>query len=59
MEPKILVTGDYWHSDFKHVLSGFDAVTLVPFEKIVDLLDRSMSILWWSHNHAVISIQAN
>lgn len=47
MEPKILITGDYWHSDFKHVLSGFDAVTLVPFEKIVNgaLVDTNLVVI--------------
>lgn len=32
--PPILVTGHYWHRDFKRFLAGFDQVTLMPIEKI-------------------------
>ncbi len=32
---KILLTGDYWHPDFRQIVSSFEApVTLVPIEKI-------------------------
>jgi CheY-like chemotaxis protein len=34
MVRNILVTGDYWNPDFKSFLTGFDAVTLVPIQKI-------------------------
>jgi len=31
---KILLTGNYWHSDFQSIVSGFDVpITLVPIEK--------------------------
>lgn len=45
MEPKILVTGDYWHRDFKQFLSGFDAVTLVPMDKILNLSSESIDLV--------------
>ena len=33
--PQLLVTGDYWHSDFRRVFSNLDApATMVPLEQI-------------------------
>ncbi len=34
MERNILVTGDYWHRDFKSFLAGVDQVTLIPVDRI-------------------------
>ena len=34
MERNILVTGDYWHRDFKPFLAGVDRVTLTPVNRI-------------------------
>ncbi len=34
MDLRILVTGDYWHRDFRQLLTGFEAVTLVQINKI-------------------------
>ncbi len=34
MERNILVTGDYWHRDFKSFLAGVDQVTLIPVNRI-------------------------
>ena len=45
MEPKILVTGDYWHRDFSQFLSGFDTVTLVPIDKILNLSHESADLV--------------
>lgn len=45
MEPKIFVTGDYWHRDFRKFLSGFDAVTLVPMDKILNLSHEAVDLV--------------
>ena len=43
---KALVTGDFWHSDFKSVLSQFEVpVTLVPFEKAKTLADSNFDLV--------------
>lgn len=45
-DPIILVTGDFWHSDFKSILAGFEVpVTLVPFEKAKTLADSSFDLV--------------
>lgn len=45
-EHKILVTGDFWHSDFQSFLAGFEVpVTLVPFEKIKTIVDDSFDLV--------------
>ena len=45
---KVLLTGDYWHSDFRAVLTSMDCVTtLVPTEKLSDehLSDASLDLM--------------
>ncbi len=42
---QVLVTGDYWHQDFQHILSGFDAVTLVQIDKIDRLADQTFDLV--------------
>jgi hypothetical protein len=42
---QVLVTGDYWHQDFQHILSGFDAVTLVQIDKIDRLTDQTFDLV--------------
>ena len=40
--PQLLVSGDYWHSDFRGVFSTLDApATMVPLEKIASLPSSS------------------
>ena len=43
---KILVTGDFWHSDFQKIISKFDVpVTLVPFDKVETVVDQSYDLV--------------
>ena len=45
---KVLITGDYWHSDFRSLLPSMDCVTtLVPTEKLTDvhLTDASFDLI--------------
>jgi hypothetical protein len=43
---KILLTGDYWHQDFQHIVSGFGVpVTLVPIEKVETVSDSSFDLI--------------
>lgn len=43
---KVLVTGDFWHSDFQSVLSQFEVpVTLVPFEKAKTLAGSNFNLV--------------
>lgn len=45
-EHKILVTGDFWHSDFQTILAGFEVpVTLVPFEKAKTIVDDRFDLV--------------
>ncbi len=43
---KILVTGDFWHSDFQKIISKFDVpVTLVPFAKVETVVDQNYDLV--------------
>ena len=43
---KILFTGDFWHSDFRSVVSGFEVpTTLVPIEKIATVGDSAFDLV--------------
>ena len=43
---KILVTGDFWHTDFQKVVSKFDVpVTLVPFDKVETVVDQRYDLV--------------
>ena len=45
---KVLLTGDYWHSDFRSLIPKMDcATTLVPLEKLSDehLIDSSFDLI--------------
>lgn len=43
---KILVTGDYWHQDFQHIVSGFGVpVTLVPIDKVETVSESSFDLV--------------
>ena len=43
---KILFTGDYWHSDFQPIVSGFEVpITLVPIEKAESVCDTSYDLI--------------
>jgi len=45
-EHKILVTGDFWHSDFQSILAGLEVpVTLVPFERAQAIVDGSFDLV--------------
>jgi hypothetical protein len=43
---KILVTGDFWHTDFQTIVSKFDVpVTLVPFDKVETVVDQNYDLV--------------
>jgi hypothetical protein len=43
---KILVTGDFWHTDFQKIVSKFDVpVTLVPFDKVETVVEQSYDLV--------------
>ncbi len=45
MTTRILVTGDYWHSDFKDLIAGGTAsTTLITVDKFSDLADANPSV---------------
>ena len=42
----ILVTGDFWHTDFQAIVSKFDVpVTLVPFDKVETVVEQSYDLV--------------
>ena len=43
---KVLVTGDFWHTDFQKIVSKFDVpVTLVPFDKVDTVLGQNYDLV--------------
>lgn len=43
---KILLTGDFWHQDFQHIVSGFGVpVTLVPIDKVETVGDSRFDLV--------------
>ena len=43
---KILLTGDFWHPEFQHIVSSFDVpVTLVPIEKVESVSDSKFDLV--------------
>ena len=43
---KILFTGDFWHADFKTIISSIDVpITLVPIEKIDSVSDQQFDLI--------------
>ncbi len=43
---KILLTGDFWHHEFKGIVSSFDVpVTLVPIEKVESVSDSTFDLI--------------
>lgn len=45
-DSKILFTGDFWHADFRAIVSGFEApMTLVPIEKIGSMSESDYDLV--------------
>lgn len=45
-DPRILVSGDYWHADFRDVIGRFDVpVTLAPIDRLQSLADRTFDLV--------------